>query len=106
MLCPLNLTLIMEKLFSFQNFRRAIVGGTLEFPSQLIASLLLTQWLEPMLDSWHVSSRVSYYEGERDHATATCHIFVNWMLMWPETMKGDKPATFGLVILSESTEGQ
>jgi hypothetical protein len=27
-------------------YRRAIVGGTLEFPGQLIASLLVAQWSE------------------------------------------------------------
>ena len=68
--------------------KRAIVGGTTEFLGQLIALLLVAQWLErwlpdwwPRFDSWHASFRVNYYNGDTDHAAAIYYVFVYYTIM-------------------------
>ena len=70
------------------SYRRAIFGGTPEFLGQLIASLLVAQWLERWCTSLVAQVRflaclfrVSYYKGKPDHAAAIYSVFVNYILI-------------------------
>jgi hypothetical protein len=103
-------------------YRRAIVGGTPEFPGQLIASLLVAQWLGHWCTRLVANVRFlvcvvqsQLLQGET--WSCCCHIphfhelhaYVLTCLhdSWPEiTLKGFEPVTFGSVFWSEAKEGQ
>ena len=73
-----------------RSYRRAMVGGTLEFPGQLIASLLVAQWLGRWCTSLVAQVRFlacivksQLLQGGKtlNDAAATYHLFVYYMVM-------------------------
>ena len=56
-----------------RSYRRAMVGGTPEFPGQLIASLLVAQWLGRWCTS--LVAQVRFLGYPQKDAAATLHVF-------------------------------
>jgi hypothetical protein len=76
-----------------ESYRRAMVGGTPEFPGQLIASLLVAQWsvrwstslvAQGSIPGMSCSESAIKRGKTQNDAAATCLIFVNYILLFSQ----------------------